>query len=104
MTVGILQINDNMVEDGDTLAVFYDLPDNKTACGGFVIWNNDKVALTIWGNDNTTSEKDGFASNEEFLPIFHIKKGIKRKILNPIFFSGSKYFSNNGVSVIQSLD
>ena len=104
MTVGILQINDNMVQDGDTLAVFYDLPDNKIACGGFVVWNNDKVALTIWGNDNTTSEKDGFASNEEFLPIFHIKKGIKRKVLTPTFLSGSKYFSHNGLSVIQSLD
>ena len=104
MTVAILKINDNLVNSGDTLAVFYDLPKNKSACGGFVVWNNDRVALTIWGNDNTSKEKDGFLNNEEFLPIFHIKNGVKRKILNPKFLAGSKYFFHNGISVIESLD
>jgi len=104
MTVAILEINDSLVNAGDTLAVFYDLPSNESACGGFVIWNNDRVALTIWGNDNTTNSKDGFITNEDFLPIFHIKNGIKRKILNPKFLTGSKYFSHNGISVIESLD
>ena len=104
MTVAILEINDSLVNEGDTLAVFYELPNNESACGGFVIWNNDRVALTIWGNDNTTNGKDGFINNEDFLPIFHIKNGIKRKILNPKFLSGSKFFSHNGISVIESLD
>jgi len=104
MTVAILEINDTLVNVGDTLAVFYDLPNNKSGCGGFVIWNNDKVALTIWGNDNTSIEKDGFAVNEEFLPIYHIKNGFKRKIMNPKFLVGSRKFSHNGISVIKSLN
>jgi len=104
MTVAILEINDTLVNIGDTLAVFYDLPNNKSKCGGFVIWNNDKVALTIWGNDNTSVEKDGFAVNEEFLPIYHIKNGVKRKTMNPKFLVGSRRFSHNGISVIEKLN
>ena len=104
MTVAILKINDAIVENGDTLAVFYDLPNNKRACGGFVVWNNDRVALTVWGNDSTNEEKDGFFHKEEFLPIFHIKNGKIRKSMTPKFLAGGKYFSYNGISVIENLD
>jgi len=104
MTVAILEISDNMVQDGDTLAVFYNLPKNKKACGGFVVWDNGRVALTIWGDDNTTNEKDGFIHQEGFLPIFHIKNGSIRKALKTKLKFGNNFFSHNGISVIEMLD
>ncbi len=103
MTVAILNNSDTLINFGDTLAVFYDLSSNKQKCGGFVIWNNDRVALTVWGNDNTSELKDGFFNNEEYLPIYHIKDGLIRKELEPVFLVGSKFYSHNGISVIENL-
>ena len=104
MTVAILGINDDLVEDGDTLAVFYDLSNKKVSCGGFVIWNSERVALTVWGDDSTSSEKDGFLNSEDFLPIFHIKNDSIRKALNAKFLTGNSLYIHNGISVIEVLD
>ena len=79
MTVAILEVDKKMIEKGDTLAVFYDLSNGEKKCGGYVIWNNDRVALTIWGNDNTSENKDGFLDRDSFLPICHIKNGTINK-------------------------
>ena len=103
MTVAILNTSDTLVNFGDTLAVFYDFSINEKKCGGFVIWNNDRVALTVWGYDNTSELKDGFLNNEEYLPIYHIKDGLIRKKLEPVFMAGSKFYFHNGISVIENL-
>ena len=64
MTIAILDVPKDIIFIGDTIAVFYD-DDNKKKCGGFVIWNNDRVALSVWGDDSTTEEKDGFNVGEK---------------------------------------
>ena len=103
MTVAILNVNRDLLSKGDTIAVFYNLPDDRKRCGGFVVWNDDRVALTIWGDDNTTSEKDGFYNEEEFSPLYHIKNGLIKTSLNPKFLAGGSYFRHNGISVIENL-
>ena len=71
MTIAILDAPEDIVSIGDTIAVFYnDGEQNK--CGGFVIWDDNRVALSVWGNDSTTEEKDGFSFQEEII-FHHIK-------------------------------
>ena len=103
MTVAILEVDEKMIEKGDTLAVFYDLPNNEKKCGGFVIWNDNRVALTVWGNDSTSEIKDGFNNKEDYLHIYQIKDGLIKKNLRSKFLTGNNFFSNNGVSVIEKL-
>jgi len=103
MTVAILEVDEKMIEKGDTLAVFYELPSGEKKCGGYVIWNNERVALTIWGNDNTSESKDGFHANDIFLPVYHIKNGNINNAMNSEFMTGNNFFSNNGISIIKKL-
>ena len=93
MTVAILEVDEKMIEKGDTLAVFYELLSGEKKCGGYVIWNNERVALTIWGNDNTSESKDGFHAKESFLPVFHIKNGIINNAMNSEFSIETTFFS-----------
>ena len=53
MTIAILDTPEDIVSIGDTIAVFYN-GSEKQKCGGFVIWDDYRVAITIWGNDSTT--------------------------------------------------
>ena len=103
MTVAILEVDEKMIEKGDTLAVFYQLSSGEKKCGGFVIWNNERVALTIWGNDNTSESKDGFHAKDIFLPVYHIKNGNINNAMNSEFMAGNNFFSHNGISIIKKL-
>jgi hypothetical protein len=50
------------------IGVFY-LDDNgEYACGGYTEWDGSQsMALAAWGDDSTTSEKDGFAEGEAYV-------------------------------------
>jgi hypothetical protein len=53
------------IGSGDYIGVFY--TDNGTLeCGGYVVWNGQVTALTAWGDDAVTPEKDGFEEGEDF--------------------------------------
>ena len=101
MTIAILDVPKDIIFIGDTIAVFYN-DDNKNKCGGFVVWNNDRVALSVWGNDSTTKEKDGFSFQEEII-FYHIKHGYIQNVLNAKFMTGNNLWSNNGISVVEKL-
>ena len=100
MTIAILEVPEDIISLGDTIAVFYN-NDNIIKCGGYVIWDNNRVALSVWGNDSTSDEKDGFYLNEE-IKFYHIKNGL-RNILNAKFMAGNNLFTNNGISVVEKL-
>ena len=91
-----------MIEKGDTLAVFYELLSGEKKCGGYVIWNNERVALTIWGNDNTSESKDGFHAKESFLPVYHIKNGIINNAMNSEFMAGNNFFLTMGFQLLKN--
>ena len=101
MTIAILDIPEDIVSIGDTIAVFYnDGEQNK--CGGFVIWDDNRVALSVWGDDSTTEEKDGFSFQEKII-FYHIKNGYLADVLNAKFTVGNNLWSNNGISVVEKL-
>ena len=101
MTIAILDAPEDIISIGDTIAVFYnDGKQNK--CGGFVIWDDNRVALSVWGNDSTTEEKDGFSFQEEII-FCHIKNGYLINVLNAKFMVGNNLWSNNGIAVVERL-
>lgn len=58
-------IFDEALEAGDFIGVFYLDDSNEEACGGFTEWTGtENVVVIAFGDDNTTPEKDGFATGE----------------------------------------
>ena len=49
------------------LGAFYTDDNGNLQNGGWVTLNNTPINLTVWANDETTDEKDGFASGEEII-------------------------------------
>ena len=58
------------LRDGDALGVFY-TKDSTLVCGGYGVWRDGRnMALTVWGDDQSTKEKDGFNNSENYHFIF----------------------------------
>jgi len=56
------------LEPGDFIGVFYLDNNGNESCGGYEVWTGtENLALTAYGDDNTTPVKEGFAANEEIL-------------------------------------
>ncbi len=45
---------------GDIIGVF----DQQGNCSGLGIWQGESAAITLFGNDSTSTAKDGFAEGE----------------------------------------
>ncbi|NCD43131.1 MAG: hypothetical protein EOL88_13735, partial [Bacteroidia bacterium] len=58
-------INGQMIQPGDYIGVFYLDDDGQEACGGYTVYSGvAPVAIMAYGDDNMTTWKDGFASQE----------------------------------------
>jgi len=58
-----VSLDDNLIEDGDEIGVFFRDDNNVLVCAGATKW--PEPCLQAWGDDSQTPEKDGFISGEE---------------------------------------
>ena len=105
MIISGVTISDVQFDHGDYLGVFF-VDGNDTICGGFRRWESNQAnAITAWGDDLSTSVKDGFDTGEPF--NFRLWKSATGSIIDitasylPISFGGT--YALNGASVIDSL-
>ena len=55
----------------DTIGVFY-TGDNGITCGGSAVYQGESVfSIAVWGDDSSSSEDDGFESNEDILILLN---------------------------------
>ncbi len=89
---------------GSYISVLFD--DNGTLkCAGYVQWNGVNTAMAAFGDDGTTTEKDGFAANELFVYRVQLPNGntvgpacISVKYATGGIFSNAGSFAENGIS------
>ena len=63
---GTATIDGNPIEIGDYIGVFFD-DAGTLVCGGYAQWTGSASnAVTAWGDDTSTRNKDGFSSGEVF--------------------------------------
>ena len=66
---GTAYINTDTLQQGDYVGVFF-LDGTNYVCGGYREWEfssgGSGVAITAWGDDSGSSQKDGFAPGETF--------------------------------------
>ena len=60
-----ITINGVNISIGDYIGVFYDSL-GTLACAGYNEFTGGTSALTVWGDDASTVDKDGFSANETF--------------------------------------
>jgi hypothetical protein len=94
-----IQLFDREIEINDAIGVFYINYDGEETCAGYGIWDGGNFAITVWGDNDITDEKDGFHENEDF--IVKIWDGLEgREYLAEVSFDGPPYFTVDGTSLI----
>lgn len=101
-------INNAPLLNGDYIGVFYDSL-GTLACGGYAVWNGTlNVSLTAWGNDQSPSSPDGFASGEAFK--WKIWRASDKKTFDAVAaystdvsFTNTDKFAANGLSGLTKL-
>ena len=101
----VILLDELPITNGDVLAVFYEDDNQELQCGGLTVWNGDPNVITVWGDDNLTDEKDGFADGEEI--VFMAWDSETDEILTNVTvdFQGGVYtFSCNGLLIASTID
>ncbi len=100
-------INGIQILPGDYIGVFYDSAGIQ-ACGGYVEWTGQTIALAAWGDDSQSTAKDGFLTGEEFQwKIWRATDNLTvdavATYIQPPVMPNTGLFSVNGISGIISL-
>lgn len=61
------QYNGQSLQHGDYIGVFYLDEEQSEVCGGAIQWQNETTVLSAFGNDNFTTEKDGFDDGDPLI-------------------------------------
>ena len=112
MTVAILAV-DSFIEFGDTIIALYRVDDftkkdsdpytnpDDFAVAGLTIWQGERQAIALWGNDSTSEQKDGFLNNEVInWAILRKNKYIPVQL---VYRVGKNSWEPNGISIVDSV-
>jgi len=92
---------DNLVEMGDEIAV---ISDNGTVVGA-AVFENQTLAIAVWGNDETKFEKSSFGRDHSFhLELYHAKTNRITTIDKIEWETGSEYYVENSLAVVKSIN
>lgn len=91
------------IASGDVIGAF----DEAGNCNGAVLWNNHNISITLFGDDPTTSVKDGFENNEPITFRLWNSETPAAMLLDVTFAADlpnpEMSFVENGLSAIASL-
>ena len=96
-------IGTRSLRTGDAIGVFFNR-DGQLVCGGYSIWHEGQsMAITVWGDDMQTPEKDGFADGEVLkYKIWDGQEGIEFRA-EATYQSGGPSYQTNGIYTLSSL-
>ena len=112
MTVAILAV-DPFIEVGDTIIALYRVDDlnykdstpyanpDDFAVAGLTIWQGERQAIALWGNDSTSDHKDGFLNNEAI--NWAVLRNHEYVPVQLIYRVGKNSWEPNGISIVDSV-
>ncbi len=98
------EVSGRPLSTGDALGVFYtDLSGNEKSAG-YGIWDGNNLSVTVWGDNDQTTVKDGYAVEEVYkLRLWDAQEGLETRA-KVTYSSGSNYFTDNGISIIGAMN
>ena len=101
MIIGIpLNAWENVPNIGDEIAAY----NSKGNLVGSVTFNGESTALTVWGDDLTTDEKDGLEIGENItLEIWTKFEDSIEPLVIDSWSEGSNIYTSNGISVVGNI-
>ncbi len=88
-----VQFSGFTLQPGDYIGVFYDNLGTPT-CGGYSQWTGGSIAITAWGDDSSTGDKDGFDNAETF--SFRAYKA-SNGVINQLLVTYNTNMPNQGI-------
>ena len=88
------------VSEAYTLGAFYINDFGGLSCGGFTHWNGGPSSISVYINDETTNEKDGFDAEDQIIWLAYDSiSGLNYKAsLN--YISGSDLYAVNAINLV----
>lgn len=98
MTLGIPATAWNtQPEFGDEIAVF----NNQSELLGSAVYANGNLAVTIWGDDETTNEIENLKSNEQFqIVLWHASTNSTEALTVSEWQTGSNHYNDKSIAVV----
>ncbi len=97
------RINGRDILPGDAIGVFY-LSQGQYKSAGYEIWEGQNLAITVWGDDDQTTIKDGYAVNEKYILKLWDSRQSKEFFAETTFSSGPDKYTINGYSILGMLN
>lgn len=95
-------LGDKLLENGDVVGLFY-RKSGKAECAGFGVWEDTDLDITVFGDDFSTLEKDGFSSGEKYSFLVWTKSNQKENYIRVRFGSGPDVYRKDSLSVVESM-
>ncbi len=97
-----MTIGNRDIQVGDAIGAFYS-SNGEEFCAGYVVWPDSSTALTVWGDNDQTPGKDGYAVNEDYyLKLWDGEEGTEYPAQSTFAF-GNDYYTVDGYSILGSL-
>jgi len=91
----------NRIKHGDEIGIF----SNDGLLAGAGVYNEGNIAITIWGDDELTTTKDGLISGDEFIvKAWFSEQGCTENIQVTDWAEGYGQYEVNGLSIVGSLN
>ena len=104
----IFNLYNSEISFGDYIGAFYmDESTGELKCGGYTIWQEEQVGIPMWGDDQSTEEKDGFYENDRIIiGVYNNSEGREYFGQSVYFdsFPNEEMFSTNGLSSLQEFN
>lgn len=101
-----ITINEQPIENGDAVGVFYTDDNGDLQCAGYAVWDGETTAIAAQGDDSTTDEVDGFQDGEAFVwMIWDASEGVVYSA-SATYLTGMPSGANfviNGITGLESL-
>jgi subtilisin family serine protease len=97
------KIGERDILPGDAVGVFY-TNNGLYKCAGYGIWENKNLAITVWGDDEQTPDKDGFDIDENYEIKLWDSRDEKEHFAVVSYSSGNSFYTINGYSVLGELE
>ncbi|PDH46504.1 MAG: hypothetical protein CND86_04905 [Bacteroidetes bacterium MED-G21] len=95
-----VSFNGEYVSEGFTLGAFYINDFGALSCGGISHWDGGPSSISVYINDETTNEKDGFDTGDQIIWLAYdpLSDSNYRASLN--YISGSDIYAVNAINLV----